>query len=341
MRGYSAEQTNGNSLMIQVEHLSKTFRVHTRPPGFSAALASLVKRTWIEKRALNDVSLSVAPGEILGLVGANGAGKTTLIKILTGILHATAGQARVLGHDPWEHNSSLRRRISLIMGQKAQLWWDLPAADCFLLLREIYRIPRDDYTRTLGLLLEMLDAAHLVNVQIRRLSLGERMKMELIAALLHTPQVVFLDEPTIGLDLGAQRAIRSFILDYRSRHTPAMILTSHYMEDIARLCRRIVILREGHLVYDGELAGITRDFARYKVVTATLAPATRCEGFSLPPPLGSISARTADQVVIHAPRDQLTRCAAYAIEHLPVVDISIEEEDIGSVIESIMSRQKS
>ena len=183
--------------------------------------------------------------------------------MLAGIIFPTRGDARVLGYRPWERNNELRRQIALIMGQKAQLWWDLPAADCFLLLREIYRIPKERFDATLGGLVKLLDVKDQLNIQIRRLSLGERMKMELIAALLHSPRVVYLDEPTIGLNITAQRSIREFILRYQSERRPAMILTSHYMEDIERLCRRIMIIRDGTIVYDGSLQEVVTAYAQH------------------------------------------------------------------------------
>ena len=254
--------------MIHVENLSKTFHVHRKEPGLRASVRSLFRRERVEKQAVRSVSLDVAEGEIVGLVGPNGAGKTTLVKMLAGIIHPTAGTAQVLGHEPWKRDDDFRRQIALIMGQKAQLWWDLPAADSFLLLREIYRIPEAQYRETLDTLSEMLAVKDELTVQLRRLSLGERMKMELIAALLHRPRVVFLDEPTIGLDLTAQRAIRDFLLTYRETHRPAMILTSHYMEDIERLCKRIVIIRDGEFIFDGPLQQVMDRYVTNKTVEA-------------------------------------------------------------------------
>jgi ABC-2 type transport system ATP-binding protein len=256
--------------MIQVENLRKSFKVHKKEAGLKGSLKGLVSRKWEEKHALKGVNLTVKAGEILGLVGANGAGKTTLVKLLAGIVHPSSGKASVLGHTPWERDNRFRRQIALIMGQKAQLWWDLPAADCFLLLQEIYNLPDEQYKKSLDKLTNALQVQKQLNTPIRRLSLGERMKMELIAALLHQPKVVFLDEPTIGLDLNAQRAIREFLLDYRREHQPAMILTSHYMEDIEALCERIVIIREGEFVYDGGLRTVLTKYAGHKVITAKL-----------------------------------------------------------------------
>ena len=273
----------------------------------------------------------------MGLVGANGAGKTTLVKALAGIIHPSSGSARVLGHVPWERQNDFRRQIALIMGQKAQLWWDLPAEDCFLLLREIYRIPRARFDETLGTLTQALGVKDQLNIQIRRLSLGERMKMELIAALLHDPKVVFLDEPTIGLDITAQRAIRDFILKYSRERRPAMILTSHYMEDIERLCERIIIIRDGRFVYDGPLSRIVHEFAGHKILTARLGEGPGSHA-TVPSQLGEVLARTADSIRIKVPRARIPEAASEILRIFPVADLGIEEEDIGTIIEAILRK---
>lgn len=322
--------------MIQVEGLAKSFRVHEKEPGLKGSLQSLFKRKWIVKHALKAVTFKVGPGEIVGVVGANGAGKTTLIKVLSGIIHPTSGKAKVLGYTPWERETGFRKQIALIMGQKAQLWWDLPAADCFLLLREIYQIPPARFAETLGYLTRTLDVGDQLKTQIRRLSLGERMKMELIAALLHQPRVVYLDEPTIGLDLTAQVAIREFLLRYREQHQPAMLLTSHYMEDIERLCQRILVIQDGQLVYDGPLERITRDHAQFKVITVRL---TDERAFSLPAELGQVQERVGDLLKVRALRGKVPDAAAYLLQNLAVADLTIEEQDISSVIEGILSRK--
>ncbi len=328
--------------MIQVQNLSKSFRVHTKEPGLKGSVKALFKRDWKEKAALKGVSLQVQAGEILGLVGANGAGKTTLVKMLSGIIHPTSGTATVLGHVPWERDNAFRHQIALIMGQKAQLWWDLPAADCFLLLQEIYRIPQKRFDETLEYLTETLSVRDQLKIQIRRLSLGERMKMELIAALLHSPKVVFLDEPTIGLDLTAQRAIRDFLLKYRRENQPAMILTSHYMEDIERLCERIVIIRDGQFVYDGSLDRVVREYARHKIIIARLgegaAGGAAEPGAALPEGLGEIVSRSSEELRIKVPRERVPEAASEILKRLPVLDLEIEEEDIGTVIEALMSK---
>jgi ABC-2 type transport system ATP-binding protein len=340
--------------MIRVHGLSKTFYVHKKAPGLRASLKSLFRRERVAKDAVAGVSLDVSEGEIVGLLGPNGAGKTTLVKMLAGIIHPTAGKAEVLGYTPWERDNRFRRQIALIMGQKAQLWWDLPAADCFLLLKEIYRVPDDEYEETLAYLTGVLEVEPQLNIQIRRLSLGERMKMELIAALLHRPRVVFLDEPTIGLDLSAQRAIRDFILRYREEHKPAMILTSHYMEDIQRLCERIVIIREGEFVYDGRLCErivIIREgefvydgplqrvvelYAPSKVIRAHLRKSdrpVRVDGELSR--LGEVVECNEEQICLRVPRGEVAHASARILETYPVADLAIEEMDVGTIIERI------
>ena len=328
--------------MIQAEKLAKTFYVHEKEPGLKGSLVALVRRKKIAREAVRGVSFEVGEGEIVGLVGANGAGKTTVVKMLAGIIHPSAGRARVLGFDPWKRDDRMRRQIALIMGQKAQLWWDLPAADSFLLLKEIYQVEERRYRENLAYLSEVLGVASQLRVQLRRLSLGERMKMELIAALLHSPRVVFLDEPTIGLDLTAQRAIREFLLQYRREHRPAMILTSHYMEDIERLCERLLILRDGELVYDGALAGIRSFYGAKKVLTARLDPGlpereirTLASAANLGS-LGELLGADDEGVRLAVPRERVAEAAGHLLEALPVEDLLIEEEDIGTLIEAIM-----
>ncbi len=329
--------------MIHVEGLCKEFRVHRKQPGLVGSIRSLFKREFITKEAVRSASFSVEEGEIVGLLGANGAGKTTLVKMLAGIIHPTSGQATVLGHRPWDRNNAFRRQIALIMGQKAQLWWDLPAEDCFLLLKEIYQIPPADFRKNLDFLTQTLNVKEQLNIQIRRLSLGERMKMELIAALLHSPRVVFLDEPTIGLDLSAQRAIRDFILDYRERERPAMLLTSHYMEDIERLCKRIVIMREGEIVYDGPLAEVVGNHARHKIISVQLKRDGHPVDLErlIPAGMDMKLVEQSDSILkIQAPRDEIPNLAGKLVSELAVHDLSIEEVDIATVIEGMLTARR-
>lgn len=302
--------------MIHVKNLSKTFTVNEKEPGLKGSFKSLFKRKIITKYALNNINFDIHEGEIVGLIGANGAGKTTLSKILSGIIHPSSGEISVLGTDPWKREISFRKKMSLIMGQKASLWWDLPALDCYLLLKEIYQINDEDYHTRLNFLAETLGIKDQLKVQIRRLSLGERMKVELIAALLHNPQVVFLDEPTIGLDLTAQKAVRKFLLDYRRQFNPCMILTSHYMEDIEELCERIIILKEGSIVYDGPLKDIIAKYANEKQIILTLM--------------------NGDIIKERAPRDGIGERISALLKSHDVLDMSVTEIEISEIIEKIL-----
>ena len=324
--------------MIEATKLSKSFVVHKKEPGLRASIRSLFLRDKTLKHAVREVSLSIGEGEIVGLVGPNGAGKTTLVKMLAGIVHPSSGQARVLGHIPWQRENELRRQIALIMGQKASLWWDLPAGDCFLLLREIYQIPPTAFRERLDYLAKALEVEDQLTVQIRRLSLGERMKMELIATLLHEPRVVFLDEPTIGLDIASQRAIRRFILRYREEHRPAMILTSHYMEDIERLCKRVILLQQGRVVFDGPLEKVIEEHARHRVIVAhfeELADTTQLPSpESLP---AEVLAFDRHHIQLSVARENVSDCARELLSSFPVSDFTIEEVDVGTVIERIFA----
>lgn len=325
--------------IIEVDNISKIFRVHRKDPGLKGSLKSLFWREWLNKAALNSVSLRVNEGEIVGLVGSNGAGKTTLVKILSGIIHPTSGEARVMGFTPWQRKNEFRRQIGLLMGQKAQLWWDLPAADCFILLREMYRIPKVECDKTLNELADTLNVQHLLNIPVRRLSLGERMKMELIAVLLHRPKVVFLDEPTIGLDITAQKAIRKFLLEYSKEYRPAILITSHYMEDIEQLCERIVIIREGNFIYDGALQKVLREYATHKLVTVQLSADADLEDskLRLSRVLGSAVSTENETLKLKTPRETVAQTISMLLKEVSVRDISVEEEDIATIIEALMT----
>jgi ABC-2 type transport system ATP-binding protein len=265
--------------------------------------------------ALKSVNLRINRGEIIGLIGANGAGKTTLVKILAGIVHPTDGSATVLGHIPWERPNVYRRQMSLIMGQKNQVWWDLPALDSFLLLKEIYQIPLDQYKKNIEFLAETLMIKDQLKTQVRKLSLGERMKIELMAALLHNPQVIFLDEPTIGLDLSAQKAVRQFLSEYQKEFSPITILTSHYMEDIKELCPRIAVMKEGEIVFDGPLNQVQKMLGDQKVLTVT-----------------------SDKSIfkLHVPRESLAYETQQIFQNHNVIDLNIQDPPIEEIIESLM-----
>lgn len=301
--------------MIQVKHLRKTFTSHVKEPGLKGSFKSLFSREVRTKDALKSVNLEIKQGEIIGLIGANGAGKTTLIKILSGIVHPSSGEATVMGYVPWERSNEYRRQMALIMGQKNQVWWDLPALDSFLLLKEIYQIPQAQYKYNIEFLAETLMIKDQLKTQVRKLSLGERMKVELMAALLHNPKVIFLDEPTIGLDISAQKAVRVFLRQYQTEFKPITILTSHYMEDIKELCPRVVIIKEGQFVYDGSLSNIQSMMGDEKVLSVT----TQDKTFK-----------------VSIPRHELSSKTHQIFEENDVLDLNIQDPSIEDVIESIM-----
>jgi ABC-2 type transport system ATP-binding protein len=301
--------------VILVEELHKTFSSHIKEPGLKGSLKSLFKRDYITKSALNNINLKIDQGEIIGLIGANGAGKTTLVKILAGIIHPTSGKVKVLDYIPWERNDSYRRQMSLIMGQKAQVWWDLPALDSFLLLKEIYRIEEHQYRQTLEFLAETLQIKDQLKIQVRKLSLGERMKIELMAALLHRPKVIFLDEPTIGLDISAQKAVRSFLKDYQKEYRPITILTSHYMEDIKELCPRVVVMKDGNFIFDGLLTDVQKKLGDQKVL--------------------NISTST-ENLKFHAARSNISQKTQELLEKYDVIDLTIHDPSIEDIIEKLM-----
>jgi ABC-2 type transport system ATP-binding protein len=328
--------------MIKVKDLTKTFKVHKKEPGFFGSAKSLLNRNYIEKSALKSLNLNIEEGEIIGLIGSNGAGKTTLTKILSGIIHPTSGEVSVMGHRPWDRNNQYRKQMAVIMGQKAQLWWDLPAMDGFLLLKEIYQIPHKEFYDSVDYLAEYLKIKDQLNIQVRRLSLGERMKVELMAALIHKPKVIFLDEPTIGLDLTAQKAVRKFIKEYRKEHNPTMILTSHYMDDIEELCPRICILKDGQSVYDGQLDQLHKKYVKNKMITANIKNEDELSLITqnFPQELGRIEI-IEKQIKIHAPRENTMEAAKYLLNNSHVLDLNIQEVEIGEVIEKIMNKETS
>lgn len=301
--------------MIRVQNLKKTFTSHRKEPGLKGSIKSLIKRDTVTKVALKSVNLEIEQGEIIGLIGANGAGKTTLVKILAGIVHPTSGDVSVLGFKPWERNDEYRKQMSLIMGQKAQVWWDLPALDSFILLKEIYQIDDSLYKKNIEFLSDTLMVKDQLRTQVRKLSLGERMKIELMAALLHNPKVIFLDEPTIGLDISAQKAVREFMKNYQREFKPITILTSHYMEDIKELCSRVAIIKEGEFVYDGELSKIQKMMGDEKCLTVT----TKEKSFT-----------------VNIPRSELADRTSEIFRTNDVLDLNIHDPSIEDIIESIM-----
>jgi ABC-2 type transport system ATP-binding protein len=317
---------------IVVRHLSKTYRVPEREPGLAASLRSLVKRTTRDVEAVRDVSFTIEAGEMVGFIGPNGAGKTTTLKMLSGLLYPTAGEARVLGFTPWERKRDYLRQISMVMGNKSQMLWDIPPLDTFRVLAEIYHVAPADYKRTLDELVALLEMEDLLTKPVRNLSLGERMKCELVAGLLHRPQVMFLDEPTLGLDVSMQGRLRRFLADYNQRNGVTVILTSHYMADVAALCPRVILIHRGQLLYDGALSGLAERLAPFKLIRIT---ARRSDWQSDLPAGVDIIEQENGRMALRVARSEAPSLTAYLLDTLPVADLSVEDPPIEAVIDQI------
>jgi ABC-2 type transport system ATP-binding protein len=322
--------------VIAVRRLVKTYRVPERPPGLAAALASLVRRRHTTVRAVDDVSFDIAAGERVGFLGPNGAGKTTTLKVLAGLLHPTSGEVRVGGHVPARRGDEFLRSIMLVTGQKQQLIWDLPAADTFDLNRALYEVPRAEFEATLRELTELLDLGPLVKKPVRQLSLGERMRCELAAALVHRPRVLFLDEPTIGLDVTAQAAVRAFIRRYNEQHGATLLLTSHDMDDVTALCPRVIIIDRGRIAFDGPRDELVRRARPQKRVVLEL------EGEAPEGALAGLGAEVVEagpaRVVLLAPTSDVSRVVGLALGRLPVRDLTVEAAALEEVLGEMFAR---
>jgi len=324
--------------MIEVSHLTRVFRTYKKRPGFWGGVTGLFKRDFEETAAANDVSFSIAEGEFVGFLGPNGAGKTTTLKMLSGLIYPTSGTARVAGFDPTKRENAYRRIFALVLGQKNQLWWDLPAIESFHLLRAIYAIPEDQFKATLDELVALLDIGKKLNVMVRELSLGERMKMELIAALLHRPRVLFLDEPTIGLDVVSQKAVRQFLRDYNRRHRVTILLTSHYMADIKELCERVIVIHKGKKIYDGALDRLEASGgARKKIIKFRPAELPFPALVDLAEDKATVSPD--GEVTLHVPSDQVAAISHRILSAGPVADITIEDVPLEDVIAELFTTQ--
>jgi ABC-2 type transport system ATP-binding protein len=318
---------------IHIQDLCKTYSVSEREAGVLAALQSLIHRKRQEVPAVDGISFDLVPGEVVGFLGPNGAGKTTTLKMLSGLLHPTAGEVTVLGYVPWRRDRAFLRQITLVMGQRNQLVWDIPAIDSFELNRAIYRIPTLDYVQTLNELTELLDLGPLLRKPVRNLSLGERMKCEIAAALLHRPQVVFLDEPTIGLDVTMQRRIRAFIGEYYRRFGATVLLTSHYMADVEALCRRVVVIHHGRLLFDGELADLVQQFTAHKTIVVQLEDC-RADLRSY----GEVVSCSDGSFTLRVPKAETAQVTERLLADLPVIDLLVEDPPIEEVIDNVFSQ---
>ena len=324
------------SLAIHVQKLTKIYRTYQKEAGFWGAFKGLGKRQYKETAAAKEVSFSVNEGELVGFLGPNGAGKTTVLKMLSGLLYPTSGEASVLGFTPWRRQNDFKRQFALILGQKNQLWWDLPAAESLELNRVIYGLDRTSAQKTIDELTELLDVRDQLDVMVRELSLGERMKMELIAALLHRPKVLFLDEPTIGLDVVSQKKVREFLRDYTARNKITTLLTSHYMQDIEELCERVIIIDHGQVFFDGALQDIIDRLATHKIVTLTRRKGFPAIDFT---PYGEVVEQSSAQVRLKIPRSNIMTASRDLFAALEVEDFTVEDVPIEDIIREVFTER--
>ena len=324
--------------LIELHNLQKTYRVYQKKEGLRASIKGLFKRTYKDVQAVKGINLEVEQGEFVAFLGPNGAGKTTTLKLLSGVIHPTSGTASVMGHTPWHRENDYRRRFALVMGQKNQLWWDLPAQESFRLHQQIYGIEPRQFQDTLNELTDLLGLRELLSQPVRELSLGERMKMELTAALLHSPEVLFLDEPTIGLDVVAQHNIQQFLKYYQKKRKITILLTSHYMKDVAALCKRVVIIADGRIQYDGSLSGIIDETTNRKLVTLQFAAPLNDQLMDSLKRFGTVVRQEAPRVTLGVTRDDVPAMLTAILDAHDIDDLIVEEPPLEDVIAEVFAR---
>ena len=322
-------------MLIQVERLSKTYRSSVKEPGLAGTLRHFVRRRYKEVAAVRDVSFGIEPGEVVGFLGANGAGKTTTLKMLTGLIQPSGGSARVAGFEPFQRKRTFLSRITLVMGQKQQLIWDLPAIESLRINAAVYEIGDAESKKRIDELSTMLEIADKLKTPVRKLSLGERMKCELLAALLHHPDVLFLDEPTLGLDVNAQDTIRTFLRDYNQRYGATVLLTSHYMADITALCPRVILIHEGSLIYDGKLSGVLARFAPYREIEIQLRDAAAAGTLAS---YGEVQSADGRSVRLLVQREEVTRVVQRLFAEVALEDLSVKDPPIEQIIGKIFKQ---
>ncbi|MCG8653206.1 MAG: ABC transporter ATP-binding protein [Pirellulales bacterium] len=323
--------------IIEVRQLTKSYRVYKKREGLGESIRGLFRREYTEVQAVRGIDLDVQQGELVAFLGPNGAGKTTTLKLLSGVINPTSGTATVMGFVPWQRKNQYRRRFALVMGQKNQLWWDLPAQESYRLHQQIYGIPVEDFESTLAELTDLLDVERLLSQPVRELSLGERMKMELIAALLHSPEVLFLDEPTIGLDVIAQHSIQQFLRYYQEKRKITILLTSHYMKDVAALCKRVVIIAGGRIEYDGSLSGIIDQFSGHKIITLQFADGHHPNNLAN---FGDVLDESWPKARIRVQRADVPRALAEVLRDNPIEDVAVEDVPLEEVIADLFRESK-
>ncbi len=324
-------------MAVSVKNLKKYYSIHQKEPGFWGSIKSLFSRKYYDVKAVDNISFEINEGELIGFIGPNGAGKTTTLKVLSGLLYPTSGEVKVLGFDPFKRQAEFQKQFSLIMGQKNQLWWDLPPWESFILNKEIYEIGEDRFKKVVKELSEMLDIEDILKIQVRKLSLGQRMKCELVAALLHSPKVLFLDEPTIGLDVVAQKTMRDFIKEYNQRFKATIILTSHYMGDVKALCKRIIIINEGKILYDGSLEKIVQRYAPFKVINIDFEKEIergKLRSF------GNLEEFDGFHAKIQVKKSKISEITSSLLSNFDVADLTIEDPAIEEIIRKIFSSGK-